>query len=586
MRTTSSAPTPTAGVQASFTDLGTPLSDVTFVIVDLETTGGRPAPEGITEIGAVKVRGGEILGEFATLVDPGAPIPPTITALTGITTAMVMTAPRIATVLPSFLEFLGDDAVLVAHNAPFDVGFLKAACSGLGTTWPAPDVVDTVKLARALVPRDEAPNHRLGTLAALFGAATTPNHRALADARATVDVLHALIGRLGSLGITTREDLLAFSPRVPQRRRKKATLADGLPAGPGVYVFKDAQGSPLYVGTSQNIHDRVRTYFTASEKRRRMGEMVDLAQSVQAIPCPTALEAHVREIRLISEYKPPYNRRSKNPERTAWLKITREAFPRLSVVRERTDEAVYVGPFRNVKAANAAKEAIHSVTTVRQCTKRLSPRTKEAPCALYELGRCGAPCAGLIDTAEYAAVIEGLTHDLTQDSHALVVKIKGRLDVLSDQQRFEEARAIRDCLASLLTGLSRFQRSQPFWEMESFVAARPRLGGGWEFIEVKHGKLAGTAACTRGADPRPTIASLRNTSASIQPNPKLHPEETDAILRWIERLGTRVVEASGTWTCPIGGAERERARLAPLLAKAHETADVTDPRGGARRRVA
>ena len=196
------------------------LRSTTFVVVDLETTGGSADSDAITEIGAVKVRGGEVLGEFATLVDPGRAIPPQIVQLTGITTAMVHDAPKIDSVLPAFLEF-SRGAVLVAHNAGFDVGFLKAACTGHAIDWPAPDVVDTVKLARALVPRDEVRNHRLGTLAAHFGAHTTPNHRALADARATVDVLHALLARAGSLGVTSREDLLVFGAKVPAARRRR-----------------------------------------------------------------------------------------------------------------------------------------------------------------------------------------------------------------------------------------------------------------------------------------------------------------------------------------------------------------------------
>src|SRR5579859_3560267 len=112
--------------QATLDDLGTPLHDVTFVVVDLETTGGSPATCAITEIGAVKYRGGECLGEFQTLVNPGVPIPPMITVLTGITEAMVYPAPRIAEVLPMFLEF-ARDAVIVGHNIRFDCGFLDAA---------------------------------------------------------------------------------------------------------------------------------------------------------------------------------------------------------------------------------------------------------------------------------------------------------------------------------------------------------------------------------------------------------------------------------------------------------------------------
>jgi DNA polymerase III epsilon subunit family exonuclease len=174
--------TPAVGGQRSFDELGEPLREVTFVVVDLETTGGSPATEAITEIGAVKVRGGQVLGEFATLVDPGRTIPPQITMLTGITNAMVYDAPRISSVLPAFLEF-ARGSVLVAHNARFDVGFLRAACARQQVPWPGPAVVDTVRLARKVLPRAEAPSVRLSALAALLGARTRPDHRALTDAR-------------------------------------------------------------------------------------------------------------------------------------------------------------------------------------------------------------------------------------------------------------------------------------------------------------------------------------------------------------------------------------------------------------------
>jgi DNA polymerase-3 subunit epsilon len=195
--------------QLSLTGLGTPLREVTFVVLDLETTGGAPDGRGITEIAAVKVRCGEPVGEFATLVNPGSAIPPFITVLTGITEAMVAPAPPIEAVLPGLLKFLAG-AVLVAHNAPFDTGFLKAACELFGFCWPAPRVLDTAALARRVLTGDEVPNNKLGTLAAHFRTATRPTHRALDDARATVEVLHALIGRLGRHQIRTLEETTEF----------------------------------------------------------------------------------------------------------------------------------------------------------------------------------------------------------------------------------------------------------------------------------------------------------------------------------------------------------------------------------------
>ena len=393
------------GIQASFDELGTPLREVTFVVVDLETTGGSAHDCAITEIGAVKVRGGEVLGEFQTLVNPDEPIPPFIAVLTGITDLMVASAPRIEQVLPDFLDF-ARGAVLVAHNAPFDVGFLRVATERLGRPWPTFGVVDTARLARRVLHRDDAPDCRLSTLARVFRSTTVPNHRALQDARATVDVLHGLIERVGNEGVQSLEELTTFSSRVPAALRRKRFLAEGLPSAPGVYLFEDAQGRILYVGKSRNLRARVRNYFTASESRSRMGEMVGIAERVRHIVCPTTLEAEVRELRLIAAHKPRYNRRSRFPERVLWLKLTVEPFPRLSLVRElRDDGASYLGPFGSRRSADAAMTALHEAFPLRQCTDRLSVRRMRSACALFGMGRCAAPCEGRQSVAAYAEVV-------------------------------------------------------------------------------------------------------------------------------------------------------------------------------------
>jgi DNA polymerase III epsilon subunit family exonuclease len=203
--------------QSTLQDLGRPLLETTFVVIDLETTGAGPhIGAAITEIGAVKVKAGETLGEFETFVNPGHAIPDYIQELTGINDAMVYEAPSISTVLPSLFEFLGShqETVLVAQNAPFDLAFLKHYSTVHGYQWPAFAVLDTAIIARKVLTRDEVPNCKLGTLAAFFGTQTTPNHRALDDARATVDVLHGLIARLGSFDIYTLEELHNFGKRV------------------------------------------------------------------------------------------------------------------------------------------------------------------------------------------------------------------------------------------------------------------------------------------------------------------------------------------------------------------------------------
>jgi DNA polymerase III epsilon subunit family exonuclease len=210
--------------QSTLQDLGRPLLETTFVVIDLETTGAGPhLGAAITEIGAVKVKAGKTLGEFETFINPGHPIPDYIQELTGISNSMVDQSPAISTVLPALFEFLGSqhETVLVAQNAPFDLSFLKHYSKVHDYPWPAFVVLDTAIIARKVLTRDEVPNCKLGTLAAFFGTQTTPNHRALDDARATVDVLHGLIERLGSFDIYTLEELHNFGKKVKKPKSGK-----------------------------------------------------------------------------------------------------------------------------------------------------------------------------------------------------------------------------------------------------------------------------------------------------------------------------------------------------------------------------
>jgi DNA polymerase-3 subunit epsilon len=545
-----------AYVQTSLDELDEPLRLTTFTVVDLETTGGSAGSDAITEIGAVRVCGGEVLGEFQTLVDPGVPITPFVSVLTGITDAMVSGSPAIGSVLPAFLEF-ARGSVLVAHNAPFDVGFLRAACTANELPWPGFAVVDTAILARRVLTRDEVPNCKLGTLAAFFGADTTPNHRALDDARATVDVLHALIGRLGSLGVQSLPELRAFSAQVSPAQRRKRHLADGLPSAPGVYVFRDAQGTPLYVGTSRNLRSRVRQYFVASETRTRMGEMVGLAERVDPIVCAHALEAQVRELRLIAAHKPRYNRRSKYPERSVWLKLTDEAFPRLSIVRARRsdDAARYLGPLRSQRQAEAVRDAIHDAVPLRQCSDRLSlRRAVRAACALAGIGRCPAPCEGKVPPAEYGALADLVAAAWTGDVRPLIQPLERKLAELSVAQRYEQAAVVRDRIATVVRACARMQRLRGVAEIDELVAARPTSDQGWEISVIRRGRLAAAGVAPRGTAPWAVIEALLATADSVD---EAHPalaEETECVLRWLEEPGTRLVHTSQPWTLPARGA--------------------------------
>ncbi|MDO5082043.1 MAG: DEDD exonuclease domain-containing protein [Arachnia propionica] len=551
-------PTPSPD-QPSFDDLGTALRAATFTVVDLETTGaGRDAE--ITEIGAVKVCGGTVVGEFQSLVRPDGAIPAMIQALTGITDAMVASAPTLRVVLPSFLDFAAG-TVLVAHNAAFDIGFLRRGCEALGLTWRRPVVIDTVALARQVLLRDEVRNCKLGTLARHFGSATQPDHRALSDARATVDVLHGLLERVGNLGVDTVEDLRELMARVSPERRAKRVWAKSLPEAPGVYWFEHegrefdgtARTEVLYVGKSRNLRRRVASYFSASEQRSRIHEMVEIATRVQTMRCTTDLEAEVRELRMIAGHRPRYNRRSRNQHRLVWLTLTTEAFPRLRTVRAVAPGDVVWGPFRNASAAQEVARCLQDAFGIRECTRVLSPRTPSTACALAELGRCSAPCE-LGESAEgYGDRVARLRAAWAGDMRDLLGHAAPRLEVLVAQERFEEAGEVTNRLQAAHVTSRRFHRVRALADCQELVAAAPE-GGGWAIHVIRHGRLA-AAGWARTAQVRDEASLLQQLAETVHEAPGGMPagsfEEAERVATWLESPGVRLLDVRGDWAWPI-----------------------------------
>ncbi|HEY5154549.1 MAG TPA: DEDD exonuclease domain-containing protein [Acidimicrobiales bacterium] len=444
-------------LQRSFDDLGLPLHDVTFCVIDLETTGGSAERCGITEIGAVKMRGGVCLGTFQTLVNPGAAIPPEITVLTGITQAMVVPAPRIETVLPTLLEFLGE-AVVVGHNVRFDLSFLQAALARSGRPRLDNRSVDTCALARRLV-RDEVPNCKLGTLASRFRLDHQPSHRALDDALATADLLHLLLERAGGLGVAGLDDLLTLPTMAGHAEASKLTLTNRLPRSPGVYLFRDRAGRVLYVGKATNLRSRVRSYFSG-DTRRKVGQLLRETHAIDHRCCATTLEAAVVEVRLIHEHLPRFNRQAKDWARYPYLKLTlNEPFPRLSVVRVAKDDgALYLGPLPSARAAKRVAEAIETSVPLRRCTATPGRSPRTAACAPAQLGVASCPCAGEMTREQYAEVVARAVRGLRDDPALLLDPLDHRMQALAAEQRYEEAADVRERAAALTQALRRQRR--------------------------------------------------------------------------------------------------------------------------------
>ena len=528
-------------LQPSLDAVGTPASSGHWIVVDLETTGLGPGAE-ITEIGAVRVRDGAVVDEFSSLVKPSRPIPPFITSLTGITPAMVSDADPIGAVLECFMEWSGlgaqDSPVLVAHNASFDVGFLRRAARACARPWPRVRVVDTLALARLALPRPLVRNHKLGTVASYFGTATVPEHRALGDARATAEVLLGFIDLLAGAGATDIEDLIVLTDQAPARRPSTPDFVADLPASPGVYHFIDTAGDTLYVGSASSLRARVGSYYTKGEKRPKVQRMVSLAAGVRPYPTASILEARIRELRDIQALAPPYNSASRRQGSQHWV-VAEAGHPRVVSSVTLGDLPRALGPFGTRAHAIRAAGAIERV---------MAQSDSDSAHAL-------------LDEAVAAS------------SLAVPNALTALMERLSAKGLFEGAAGVRDELSAYIAGVER-STMRPILAAPRIVWGTHRDGGeaGWILHVASHGRHVSSVVVPPRSDPSPWIDVLTSTQ----------PVETDgmaaAAASWAEtallcaelcREGTRLVEWTGPlpWSQPMDSPLRD-GRLRELLAHA------------------
>jgi DNA polymerase-3 subunit epsilon len=517
-------------VQRSFDDLGQPLADVTFVVIDLETTGGDAMHDAVTEVGAVKLRGGVVLGTFQSLIDPGVPIPPFITYLTGITESMVAPAPRIEAVLPALIELLGD-AVVVGHNVGFDLRFLQVNLRRHGHGPLTNRVVDTCSPARRLV-REEVRDCKLATLADRFGLPHRPSHRALDDALATGDLLHALLERAGSLGVLALDDLMALPTIKGHPQVAKLGLVAGLPRAPGVYLFRDATGRVIYVGKANDLRRRVRSYFSgAGDDRRKIGALMRTLARIDHIVCAGELEAGVLEIRMIQRHVPQYNRQAKNWARYAYLKLTlSERWPRLAVVRTTpSDGSLYLGPVASSRTGHLIVEAIETVVALRRCRTRVPAVTRrDGPCTPAQLGVALCPCTGAVDPVQYSRLVQQVVTGLTLAPEVLLAPLALRIQELSSARRYEEAASMRDRAGALARAVTRQRRLDALRHAGRLVLDAP--DGGRVVLEA--GTLVEASEALDGWPFRATAAGAPLAREAI--------DEMLCVLQWMDRHSGRV----------------------------------------------
>ncbi len=432
-----------------------PLASAEFVAVDTETNGLGGEQCELTEIGAVLVGGGELHERWDSLVHTNMPLGRGIQRFTGITQELIDDAPEPDAVLPS-LELVLRGRVMVAHNAAFDRRVLRQAFTRIGLQWPNPPTICTVALARALLPLQR--ERRLGALADALGIEVHVSHRALADAETCARLLCALFPRLCANAGTVAEALAMLAPRrrarVPKRGHRRewafshelpaVVEFDQLPSDPGVYIFRDGEGTPLYVGKSVSIRSRARAHFAPSTQRAAWTQH---ARIVDYQSTCSELAALVLENRLIKQLQPPGNvRLAGEDDRLCYIRCRLDiAFPVLEVASlPAAGHAVSIGPLRGRRWALELVEQLESLFALRHCGRRLVRR--EHPSAYGQMGRCLSPCLGDLDPNVYRQRLDEALRMFVGGGDArsqLLATVDRQMRAAAAARRYERAAALR-----------------------------------------------------------------------------------------------------------------------------------------------
>lgn len=458
------------------------LDEVEFVVVDTETTGLRPGAHRVIEVAGVRLRGGEVMSSYHSLLNPGVRIPAFIAQFTGITQEMVAAAPRSHEALPGFLDFV-EGAIVVGHNVGFDIGFLSYEAQLLGQSFPI-DGLDTIPLARRFLPGLK--RFKLESVASHLKIPAPNRHRALGDARVTAVVLLKLLDLAEQQGITTLGQLrrrlqlpVAWSGDITQATTTKQLellRSDGrvgsasvavrptgtlflnpawrrdFPAQPGVYLMKDDHGQVIYVGKAKCLKDRLSSYYHQPLGYARKDGLLQNVKEIETRVLGSELEALLVESQLIKQLQPAYNVQLRNYELYPFIKIdTQHTFPRVYATREvAADGARYFGPFRSKHLVDLTIELVQKIFPIRTCTRALPPQARPSePCLRLHLNRCSAPCRGDADPEAYRQVIDEVCAFLGGEREDLLDRLRRQMLLASQELNFERAAWLRDTIRSV-----------------------------------------------------------------------------------------------------------------------------------------
>lgn len=503
--------------ELNITGLYDSIYNAAFAVIDVETTGLSPDRNRITEIGIVKIRNGEVIDEYQSLVNPEQFIPPGITRLTGITNEMVYNKPKFEDIAGEVLSFIfseGGNIILGGHNVRFDYGFLNASLARAGHNRLTIPSVCSARLARRLSRR--LPSKSLDSLRRHFNIYSRRKHRALDDAKATAVIITHFIEQLvAEFEIETLDELLGFqyrkiydSVKIPARFRKLKSELQNAPQKPGVYFMYNKSGDIIYIGKAKNLKDRLSSYFyhntSHSTKTRKLVRYVHKVEWEEA---GSELSALLAESKMIKSHKPKFNSAIKSYRKFPFIKIdVQRMYPRVHKVYEIIpDGAKYYGPFASSFTVNTLIEKINKYYRLRKCDdKELHPSKSKSPCLYHEISQCSAPCNFTVSAVEYKKDVKEVDKFLSSQGEESALKFLEReMNQLAEEMHYEEASYLRDNIADLKKVLLNIELTNSIVEMQNYIirCRQENSQNTWEIFLMLNGKIAKTFCVDLTAKP-------------------------------------------------------------------------------------
>ncbi|MCL4511056.1 MAG: exonuclease domain-containing protein [Bacteroidetes bacterium] len=495
--------------------------DAVFSVVDVETTGLMPALDKIIEFAAFKVQRGKIIEEYATLINPGRPIPNFIRNMTGISNEMVYDAPSFREIAVKVKDFL-NGTVFTAHNSQFDYAFVRNELTAVGLEFDIPQLC-TRKLSSRIF--TQLPRKALDQVCHYLGIKINGRHRAFGDARATAHLLIELLELISERHeVVCLDELLRFQsvphridPHKNQNVFKKAMTT--APNAPGIYRVYNAGEEIIYVGKAKNLKLRIASYLTKNPKDAdKVRTMLSEAERLEWETTSSELHALLKELQLIRQYKPALNSQLINSRRFPFIKISSEKkYDRLDIVYELGEDGRYYGPFESSFIAEQVLSAADKYFKLVKCDKDFAEPFD--PCLYFYIERCAAPCKEDVSYDEYNSEVEAVEEFLSGSFEKLTSELRIRLDELSKKLEFEEAAEARDLIEILERTSSRLKLLNGPIEKANFVCGWLSAGSGgrgnrYELYKVTRGLLSDPVVVSED-EFEPGLSFLMKESAII-----------------------------------------------------------------------